>query len=148
MASNRNSHSQSNQNRTTMILTKTIVRVASLYNASALVFFIVPGGLSLLGIQEPYSSFWRVLPGLLASYGAIVLWLSSVDILKYASFSFWNGVIRLIFAASALALNYGVTVGPFIFLLVFGDIILGVLTLVSVKRASDRSLRQLITNSN
>lgn len=126
---------------------KTIVRIASLYNASALVFFLIPDGLELFGIAEPYSSFWRVLPALLASYVAIVLWLSSADILKYASFPFWNGLIRIVFAVVALAANYQVSVGIFIFWLALGDFLIGALCLWIMKVATGRSFAKLLTNN-
>lgn len=100
----------------------TITRIASLYNASALILFLVPGMLAWLGVQEPYSSFWRVLPALLASFGAITLWISASDIERLAIFPAWNGVIRLVFVVAVLAAGYLHTMGLFIILLVAGDL--------------------------
>lgn len=126
--------------------TKTIVRLASLYNGSALVFFLIPGGLALFGISEPYSSFWRVLPALLASYAAIVLWLSSYDVPKYASFPFWNGIIRVVFATVALTANYQATLGIFILLLAIGDLLIGILCMYFIKVSTGKSIIELLTN--
>lgn len=125
---------------------KVIVRFASLYNASALLFFLAPGGLSLLGVQEPYSSFWRVLPALLASFAAIVLWISSSDLLRYGSFAAWNGIIRVIFAITALIAGYQYTVGKFILLLAVGDLLVAVLCEYFVSKATEKSIWQLLTN--
>lgn len=127
---------------------KAIVRLASLYNASALVFFLIPGGLALFGVSEPYSSFWRVLPALLASYGAIVLWLSSYDVLKYGSFAFWNGIIRVVFAAVALTANYQATLGIFILLLASGDLLIGILCMFLIKVSTGKSIVELLTNKS
>ncbi|MFZ6011411.1 MAG: hypothetical protein ACOYXT_13770 [Bacteroidota bacterium] len=131
-----------------LIYAKMIVRIASLYNASALVFFLLPNGLSLLGVMEPYSSFWRVLPGLLAAYGAIVLWLSSGDVMKYASFSFWNGVVRLVFVTVVFIVGYQDSVGSFVLWLAIGDLPLGILTIYFVKAATGKSISSLLTNKN
>lgn len=124
----------------------TITRIASLYNASALILFLVPGMLAWLGVQEPYSSFWRVLPALLASFGAITLWISASDIERLAIFPAWNGVIRLVFVVAVLAAGYLHTMGLFIILLVAGDLIIGLLTIMLVNRAVDKSFFQLISN--
>jgi hypothetical protein len=125
---------------------KAITRFASLYNASALVFFLMPGGLGLLGVQEPYSSFWRVLPALLASFAAIVLWISSSDLQKYGAFVSWNGVIRIVFAVVALAAGYHTTVGKFILLLALGDFLVAVLCEYFVSKATKKSIWQLLFN--
>lgn len=126
---------------------KMITRFASLYNASALVIFLVPGALALFGVEEPYSSFWRVLPALLASFGAITLWISSSNIIQFATFPVWNGVIRIIFATVAIAAGYHNTMGAFILLLALGDLIIGILTVSLVKRATTKSLLQILQNN-
>lgn len=123
-----------------------ITKVASLYNASALFLFLVPGFLQWLGVQEPYSSFWRVLPALLASFGAITLWIASKDIEQLAILPAWNGIIRLVFVVSAIAAGYLQTMGLFIIILVVGDSIVGLLTLIFVARATNKSFIKLILN--
>lgn len=123
-----------------------ITQVASLYNASALILFLVPGVLQWLGVQEPYSSFWRVLPALLASYGAITLWIASNDIEQLAILPAWNGIIRLVFVAATIAAGYLQTMGLFIILLVVGDSIVGLLTLIFVTRATNKPFINLILN--
>jgi hypothetical protein len=125
---------------------KAITRFASLYNASALVFFLIPGGLTMLGVQEPYSSFWRVLPALLASFAAIVMWISSSDLLKYGTFAAWNGVIRIVFAITALAAGYHKTMGNFILLLAVGDFVVAVLCEYFVSKATKKTIWQLLSN--
>jgi len=123
-----------------------ITQVASLYNASALFLFLVPGVLQWLGVQEPYSSFWQVLPALLASFGAITLWISSSNIKQFAIFPAWNGIIRLVFVAVVIAAGYLQTLGLFIILLVLGDLIVGLLTLFFINRAIDKSFLNIILN--
>lgn len=125
---------------------KTITRVASFYNASALIFFLIPGGLSLIGVQEPYSSFWRVLPALLASFGAITLWISSSNLRQFSAFPAWNGVIRIIFATVALTAGYASSVGQFILLLAIGDFFIGLLTIILVKQGISKSFIDLLLN--
>lgn len=125
---------------------KMITRFASFYNASGLIIFLVPGALALVGVEEPYSSFWQVLPALLASFGAITLWIASTDIQQYAIFPHWNGIIRLTFGIVCLAMGYHTTMGIFILLLVLGDIIIGLLTLIIVDRAVTKSFIQTILN--
>ena len=110
-----------------------MTRFASLYNASASVIFLVPGALALLGVAEPNSSFWLVLPALLASFGAVTLWISSNDIVKFATFPVWNGLIRIIFAAVMLVAGYHNTLGLFILFLALGDLFIGILTVLLVE---------------
>lgn len=125
---------------------KMITRFASLYNASGLIIFLLPGALALVGVEEPYSSFWKVLPALLASFGAITLRIASSDIQQYAIFPHWNGIIRMIFAIVCLAMGYHTAMGPFILLLVLGDLLIGILTLIFVDRAVTKSFIQTILN--
>lgn len=125
---------------------KMITRFASLYNASGLIIFLVPGALALVGVEEPYSSFWQVLPALLASFGAITLWIASTDIQQYAIFPHWNGIIRMIFAIVCLAMGYHTTMGIFILLLVLGDLMIGLLTLFFVDHAVTKSFVKTILN--
>lgn len=123
-----------------------ITQIAALYNASALVFFLLPNGLSWFGVAVPPVSFWRVLPALLASYGAVVLFLSSKNVAQYASFPFWNGIIRVTFALVAFAANYWQSMGLFIFLLALGDFILGILTIFIIKKQTGKGFQELIFN--
>ncbi|MFN3999420.1 hypothetical protein [Algoriphagus sp.] len=125
---------------------KLIIRFASLYNASALAIFLVPGALTLFGVEEPYSSFWRVLPALLASFGAVTLWISSNNIVQFAAFPVWNGIIRIVFATIALAAGYHQIMGAFILLLAVGDLLIGILTITLVKRALNKSIIHLLAN--
>lgn len=125
---------------------KMITRLASLYNASALIIFLVPGALALVGVQEPYSSFWQVLPALLASFGAITLWISSNNIVQFATFPVWNGIIRIVFATVAIAAGYHNTMGAFILLLALGDLLIGILTITLVTRATNKSFLQILKN--
>lgn len=126
---------------------KFITRLASLYNGSALVLFLVPGALALFGVQAPYSSFWSVLPALLASFGAITLWISANDIVQFAVFPAWNGIIRIIFAVVAISAGYHTTVGTFVLLLAMGDLAIGVLTIILVNRASNKTFINLLLNN-
>jgi len=97
-------------------------------------------------VKEPYSSFWQVLPALLASFGAITLWISSNNIIQFATFPVWNGIIRIVFATVVLAAGYHNTMGSFILLLVAGDLLIGILTITIVQRASNKSLIQILIN--
>jgi hypothetical protein len=129
-----------------MTYARGITRFASLYNASALIIFLLPGGLALLGVQEPYSSFWRVLPALLAGFAAITLWISSGNLQLFAVFPAWNGIVRIIFATVALAEGYAATVGQFILLLAIGDLLIGLLCAILVKRVVSKSFINLLLN--
>lgn len=124
-----------------------IIRFASIYNASALVVFLVPGGLAFLGVKEPYSSFWQILPALLATFAAITLFLASKDLKKFGAFPYWNGIIRIIFAITALAMNFKDTVGLFMGFLAIGDLIVGLLTFFILPRATGNTHAQLFTNN-
>jgi hypothetical protein len=126
---------------------KFIVRFASLYNASALVVFLVPGALILFGVKEPYSNFWKILPALLASFGAIVLFLASKDLTKFGAFPYWNGIIRIIFAVTALLLDFKTSVGLFMGLLALGDLFIGLLCIYILPIATKNSHLQLLTNN-
>ena len=123
-----------------------IVRLAALYNASALFVFLIPGGLTLFGVKEPYSAFWQVLPALLASFGTIVLLLSSQNLQKFGSFPYWNGIIRIIFAVTTLLLDFKSSVGEFIGLLALGDLLIGILCIYIIPKATSNSHIQLLTN--
>lgn len=123
-----------------------ITRFASLYNASALIIFLVPGALPLLGVQDPYSSFWKVLPALLASFGAVTLWISSSNITQFAVFPIWNGIIRIVFATVVISAGYHHTMGAFVLLLAIGDLLIGVLTVALVHRALNKSFSSMILN--
>ena len=125
---------------------KMMTRFASLYNVSALIIFLVPGVLALVGVEEPYSSFWQVLPALLASFGAITLWIASSDKQQYAIFPNWNGINRMIFGIVCLAMGYHTAMGIFILLLVLGDLVIGLLTLILVDRVVSKSFVSTILN--
>jgi hypothetical protein len=96
---------------TNIKIARFIVRFASLYNASALFVFLIPGGLTLFGVEQPYSFFWQVLPALLASFAAIVLFFSSNNLQRFATFPYWNGIVRIVFAVTALLLDFKTSVG-------------------------------------
>jgi hypothetical protein len=87
------------------------VRVAGFYNATAIVVLVTPGALGLVDVQEPYSNFWLCLPGLTGLFAGIVLLLSAMDLETFASFPYWNGIIRLAFVIATVALGFGSSTG-------------------------------------
>jgi hypothetical protein len=109
---------------------KYLVRFASLYNASALVVFLAPGGLALFGVKEPYSPFWVWLPSLLALFASITLFLSSRDLSKFGAFPYYNGLVRVTFASVAFLLDFGGSVGTFITVIAIGDLAIGLLCII------------------
>lgn len=127
-------------------LAKTLVTFAASYNASALIVFLIPGALPLFGVKVPYSSLWLVLPSLLALFGSIVLFLSSRNLDKFGAFPYWNGLIRILFAVVAILMDYWGSVGWFIGLIAIGDLIVGVLCILVLPKALNKTHRQLITN--
>jgi hypothetical protein len=132
---------------TNIKIAKFIVRFASLYNASALFVFLIPGGLTLFGVEQPYSVFWQVLPALLASFAAIVLFFSSNNLKRFASFPYWNGIVRIVFAITALLLDFKTSVGIFIGLLAIGDLFIGLFCIYILPKATGNTHFQLLTNN-
>ena len=122
------------------------VRIAGLYNASAVVAFLTPGVLPALGLTLPSSPFWVWLPALMGLFAGIVLLLSAADLRKYGAFPFWNGVIRLIFVLAAFSLDFGASAGDFVRLLAIGDIPLALGCLIGLPRVLGRSPGQLLLN--
>ena len=84
----------------------TFVRVAGIYNVSAIVVLVTPGALGLVNVEAPYSNFWMWLPGLTGLFAGIVLLLSAMDLEKFGSFPYWNGIIRLTFVMATVALGF------------------------------------------
>jgi len=125
---------------------KNLVRFAALYNASALIIFLTPGGLQFFGINEPYSPFWIWLPSLLALFASIVLFFSSKDLHRYGVFPYWNGIIRMLFAVVAFLLDFKSGVGLFIGVIAVGDLILGFLCVISIPKALNQNHRRILLN--
>lgn len=127
---------------------KYLVCIASIYNASALIVFLTPGGLAFFGVREPYSPFWTWLPALLALFASIVLFLSSLDLHKYGTFPYYNGIIRVLFASAAFLLGFQNSVGLFIGLIAAGDMIIGLLCIFSIPRALNKTHIALLLNQD
>lgn len=128
-----------------MISAKTIVRIAALYNLGGAATFLIPGVLPLLGLTPP-AALWLWLPSIFGCFVAVVLWFSSRDLAVYGSFPYWNGWFRLTFVIAVFAFDLG-SIGVFIVYLAIGDLVLALATIFSVKAASGRSHRQLLTNT-
>jgi hypothetical protein len=122
-----------------MTFMKWFVRLAGIYNASAVVVFVTPGALALVGVTAPRSELWTWLPGLLGLFAGIVLFYASRDLVTYATFAYWNGIIRTIFVVAAFAFDFGATAGTFMGLLAWGDIPLAIVTVAGVPLATGRS---------
>jgi hypothetical protein len=122
------------------------VRAAALYNLVGGATLVIPGSLGLVGVATPYSSFWLWLPALLGSFGAIVLFLSSSDLVRYGSFVYWNALVRLAWVVVTFALGFPASVGWFAAALAVGDLVLAIGCLVGVPITSRRSHRDLLTN--
>lgn len=116
-----------------------LVRLCAAYNASALVAFLVPGALALVGVEAPISPLWRWLPALLAFFAASVLTIASRDLRRYGAFVYWNGIVRITFAAAALVLRFDLTAGAFFGLLAVGDLVLGLACVLVLPGATQRT---------
>lgn len=125
---------------------KILVRIAGVYNASAVVVLLTPGALALVDVSQPYSPFWVWLPALLGLFAGIVLLISAGDLRSYGVFPYWNGIIRLVFVTSTFLIGFGETMGPFATLLAIGDIPLGLLCVFGLPRALGRTHLQLLLN--
>jgi hypothetical protein len=121
------------------------VRVAALYNASAIVLLVTPGALDLVGVREPYSAFWTWLPGLTGLFAGIVLLLSSMNLRLFGAFPYWNGIIRLVFVIATVGMSFG-SDATFFALLAVGDVPLALGTIFGLPRALGRTHRELLTN--
>jgi hypothetical protein len=122
------------------------VRIAGIYNASAVVVLLTPGALELLGVRLPYSPFWVWLPALTGLFAGIVLLLSSMDLRRYGTLPYWNGIIRLVFVVAAFSLDFGSSAGTFAGLLALGDVPLALGALFGLPPALGRTHWQLLTN--
>jgi hypothetical protein len=125
-----------------------LVRVAGAYNVSAIVVLVTPGALAFVSVEEPYSEFWTWLPGLTGLFAGIMLLLSAMDLEKYGSFPYWNGIVRLTFVVATVALNFGDSLGVFALVLAAGDVPLGLACVFGLPRALGRTHRQLLTNQS
>ena len=121
-----------------------LVRVAAVYNASAVVVVVTPGALDLVGVTEPYSTFWTWLPGLAGLYAGIVMLLSSMNLEAYGAFPYWNGIIRGVFVV-AMIVSFGGD-EAFFALLAVGDVPLALGTIFGLPWALGRTHRELPTN--
>ena len=122
------------------------VRVAGIYNASAVVVLLTPGALELVGVREPHSPFWVWLPALVGLYAGIVLILSSMDLTRYGAFPYWNGLVRLVFVVAAVCLDFASSAGTFAGLLALGDVPLALGAIFGLPRALGQTHWQLLTN--
>lgn len=122
------------------------VRIAGIYNASAVAAFLTPGVLPALGVRLPHSPFWVWLPALMGLFAGVVLFLSSADLRKYGAFPFWNGIIRTVFIIAAFSLDFGGSAGTFIRWLAIGDIPLAIGCLFFLPRVVERSPMQFLLN--
>lgn len=129
-----------------MSLMTWFVRIAGLYNASAVVVLLTPGALELLGVRVPHSPFWVWLPALVGLYAGLVLFASSFDLERLGSLPYWNGLIRLVFVIAALSLDFGRTAGTFAGLLAWGDLPLAIGTIFGMPWATKRSHASLLLN--
>ena len=121
------------------------VRVAGLYNASAIVVLLTPGALELVGVPQPYSPFWVWLAALTGLFAGIVLLLSSADLRTYGAFPYWNGIVRLAFVITAFSIDFG-SDATFFGLLALGDVPLALGTIFGRPWALRRTHWQLLTN--
>lgn len=124
----------------------TFLKIVAVINGFALVIFLIPGVMESLGAKEPYSSFWRELPLLLAIYGNITLWISSLDIEKFAIFPMWNSLVRFTFTIFCFFQGYGDTVGSFAVQLAIADSVIGIITIVLVQRALNKPFLSILLN--
>lgn len=105
------------------------VRIAGVYNASAIVIFLTPGAPEAVGLRLPEAEFWVWLPALTGLFAGIVLVLSSVDLRRFGAFPYWNGIIRLVFVVAVFTLGLSEEAGTFVVILAAGDVPLALVTI-------------------
>jgi hypothetical protein len=105
------------------------VRIAGVYNASAIVIFLTPGAPEAVGLRMPDAEFWVWLPALTGLFAGIVLVLSSVDLRRFGVFPYWNGIVRLVFVVAVFTLGLSAEAGAFVVVLAAGDVPLALVTI-------------------
>jgi hypothetical protein len=105
------------------------VRIAGVYNASAIVIFLTPGAPEAVGLRMPDAQFWVWLPALTGLFAGIVLVLSSVDLRRFGAFPYWNGIVRLVFVVVVFTLDLPEQAGAFVMVLAIGDLPLALITI-------------------
>jgi hypothetical protein len=120
------------------------LRACAAYNLGGGATLVIPGALDQLGVTPPGSPFWLWLPALLGAFGAIVLIAASFDLERLGALAYWNGMVRLVFAAATFALDFAATLGPFANLLALGDAVLGLGAVVGLPWALRRSPASLL----
>lgn len=124
---------------------KTFVRLCALYNVSGAVVFLTPGLLEVLGVRPPGAALWLWLPSLFAVFAALTLLYSSADLRRHGSLPYWNACIRLTFVVLVFALDLAAA-GAFIRWLAAGDLVLALVVLVGLPRATGRGVGSLLAN--
>ncbi|WP_203910988.1 hypothetical protein [Rhizocola hellebori] len=122
------------------------VRVAGVYNASAIAVFLTPGVPEKIGLRTPTIAFWVWLPSLVGLFAGIVLVLSSVDLQRFGAFPYWNGIVRLIFVVAVFTLDLPDQAGAFVMVLAIGDIPLALVTIFGLPYVLRRSHGDLLRN--
>jgi hypothetical protein len=122
------------------------VRIAGVYNASAIVVFLTPGLPEAVGLSMPGIPFWVWLPSLVGLFAGIVLILSSLDLQRFGAFPYWNGIVRLVFVAAVFSLDLPEKAGAFVTVLAIGDIPLALVTIFGLPHVLRRSHADLLLN--
>ncbi|WP_173073594.1 hypothetical protein [Phytohabitans rumicis] len=105
------------------------VRVAGVYNASAIVVFLTPGAPEAVGLRMPDIEFWVWLPALVGLFAGVVLVLSAVDLRRFGAFPYWNGIVRLVFVVVVFTVDLPEQAGAFVTVLAIGDLPLALITI-------------------
>jgi len=105
------------------------VRIAGVYNASAIVVFLTPGAPGVVGLRMPEAQFWVWLPALVGLFAGTVLVLSSMDLRRFGAFPYWNGIVRLVFVVVVFTLDLSAQAGVFVVVLALGDVPLALVTI-------------------
>jgi hypothetical protein len=122
------------------------VRVAGVYNASAIVVFLSPGAPEAVGLRTPDIEFWVWLPSLVGLFAGIVLLLSSVDLQRFGAFPYWNGIVRLIFVVVVFTLDLPEQAGAFVTILAVGDLPLALIMIFGLPYVLRRGHGDLLRN--
>jgi hypothetical protein len=122
------------------------VRVAGVYNASAIVVFLTPSVPEAVGLRMPDTQFWVWLPSLVGLFAGIVLLLSAVDLGRFGAFVYWNGIVRLIFVVVVFTLDLPEQAGMFVAILAFGDLVLALVTIFGLPHVLKCGHRALLGN--
>ncbi|PKL40057.1 MAG: hypothetical protein CVV44_07525 [Spirochaetae bacterium HGW-Spirochaetae-1] len=126
---------------------KKFVALTGIINITTGIAFVIPGSISLAGIEAPGSPFWLLLPALFLVFLGTILIFSSRDLERRATVVFWDGMSRVaaFFLFSWLACSSGNFVPA---LLGAADLLIGVIYFIAIPRVLNRGFFDILFDRN